>query len=51
MPTCSSRPGEPPTRASRADLAIELLTEAVRLREAGDDPGAVALAIALQGDA
>ena len=39
------------TRASRADLAIELLAEAVRLREAADDPGALALAIALHGDA
>ena len=30
----------PRRRASRADLAIELLAEAVRLREAADDPGA-----------
>ncbi len=38
-------------RASRADMAIELAAEAVRLREAGDDAGAVAFAIALHGDA
>jgi class 3 adenylate cyclase/tetratricopeptide (TPR) repeat protein len=38
------------TRASRTDLAIELAAEAVRLRDAGDDPGAVALAIALYGE-
>ena len=38
------------TRASRTDLAIELAAEAVRLREAGDDPGAVAFAISLHGE-
>jgi class 3 adenylate cyclase/tetratricopeptide (TPR) repeat protein len=43
--------GRAAARASRADLGSELLTEAVRLRDAGDDPGAVALAIALLGDA
>ncbi len=43
--------GRAAMRSSRADLAIELLTNAVRLRDAGDDPGAVALAIALLGDA
>ena len=43
--------GRAAMRSSRADLAIELLTNAVRLRDAGADPGAVALAIALLGDA
>ena len=43
--------GRAAMRSSRADLAIELPPNAVRLRDAGDDPGAVALAIALLGDA
>jgi class 3 adenylate cyclase/tetratricopeptide (TPR) repeat protein len=39
------------TRASRSDLAVEILGEAVRLREQLGDPGAIARATYLQGNA
>jgi class 3 adenylate cyclase/tetratricopeptide (TPR) repeat protein len=43
--------GQAAVIASRADLAVTLLDEAVALRETGDDPAALAWAIALRAEA
>ena len=43
--------GQAAVTGSRADLAVTLLEEAVALREAGDDPAALAWAIALRAEA
>ena len=43
--------GQAAVTGSRADLAVTLLEEAVTLREAGDDPAALAWAISLRAEA
>ena len=43
--------GQDANRASRGDIAVEILEEAVRIREQAGDPGPLARALELLGDA